>query len=373
MKCQNCKATIPKNSTFCNKCGSKVPESKGKAKRIVLLLCGIVILIILGLFVSALLPNNEILSVDIENDQVQYGQPLVFSVSYQNNSLSKMNKAIPIYMDKYLVLENVVELGGQEARQYDYTIEIANPGDYTLKIDDLSFPITALGPAEFSISMDESADLPLAGEVSEMAFVLYNTGPSAGEMDVTLVVDGETVFDEAVQIDADSHRIITHSFVPLTAGEFLTNINGQDILMTAYNASDLTTGDRMTQTKSSGPCYIDFTNSSEKDAVIYITAAEDTSTALLARYVSAGETYRIQSISETDIKIFMQLGNRWVKDINRFAIGYEAYEGTPYLDFKDNPEDDVDDYTYYTIEVFREEDGGFGEHWIWTDELPSLD
>jgi|GEM_PF-4529795 len=372
MKCPTCEATVPKKSTYCNKCGAELPKKAGVSKRTILMVCGGVALVLLVLFVAALLPSHKILSVDIENDQVEYGESLVFSVGYQNKSLTKMDKEIPIYMDEVLVLENEVLLKGKEAREYDYTIDFAYPGDYTLNIEDLSFPVTALGPPEFSITQAPNSDLLVVGEPYNFEYVLNNAGPSGGDMAVTLAVQGDVFFDDTVHIDADSYRVLSNAYTPLEAGALITTVNGQDISMDVYKASELKNGARMAQTKSSGLCYLDFTNSTGKDAVVYLTTADDFSTAILARYVSAGETFRVEQISESDIKIYMQLGTHWVKELNRFAVGYEAYEGTPLLDFKRYPEDDPNTYTFYDIEIVAGEEVGYGEHWVPTETLPNL-
>lgn len=111
MRCPNCKAKLGKMYTFCNKCGTPIDKNANNApnkkKRIILFsILGFVLAIFISFTAILFTPPHEILMVEIDNQRVEFEQPLTFSVEYLNTSLSRMSENIPIYMDEEVVLDN---------------------------------------------------------------------------------------------------------------------------------------------------------------------------------------------------------------------------------------------------------------------------
>jgi len=170
MRCPKCKAKLEITYTFCNKCGTPIdknanPAPNKKKRIIVFFVLGFVLTFVIFFIAILFTPSHDILMVEIDNQQVEFDQPLTFSVEYLNTSLSKMDENIPIYMDEEVVLENEIALAGNEGARFDYEIYIAEPGEYSLIIEDQTFAITALGPPDFYVGFAEMSDLLIVDEL----------------------------------------------------------------------------------------------------------------------------------------------------------------------------------------------------------------
>ncbi len=341
MKCPACNANIPKKAEFCPECAHQLtPEEKetlqkkGKLLWFVLgpvlaLFLGFAIFIFFAAFVSS---SYELVEIDIPSENIDFGAAIPVDISVEADGMLAKTFEIPVYIDSILVHTFAVDYeGGKmgEITTINQSAEIicdaaSDPGQHTASINDLSDSFNVFTAPIFTFRSDADEYYYITNYPFSVDCIIANTGETGGNCDYTALFDDEVIDEGAVAIAGQSEKKFDVSVSANTDGFHTFKFGGKTYDMPFYNTFRPQTGKLMENTVK-GYGYIDFDNQTANDMVVYITPSDDSSTAVVARYIRAGEKHKIDSIVHGEYDIYIQIGNEFVPKYNEFYFDQKTY------------------------------------------------
>jgi len=152
--------------------------------------------------------------IDDVDDSVVAGESITLEATVENIAENTDTQTVNITLDGEVVAQREPTLASNETANITEVIatDAENVGEAEVAVetvdDRASDTVTVQAPAEFNVTKLETSNVGDAGESFGANLTVENGGDVAGEQNVTVTFDGETVYDQAVELDADESKDI---------------------------------------------------------------------------------------------------------------------------------------------------------------------
>ena len=341
MKCPECQTAMPKKADFCPECGHHLTEEEkkaGKGKKKVLwfilvpVLALILVFAVFVFFATFVTSSVELVSLDVPAENIDYDDAIPVDISVECFGMAKKTFEVPVYIDGDLVHTFVIDYGGSKMGKieiidasYDVSDDVSTlAGEHTVAAGNLTDNFNVYTAACFNFSCDADVYYYLTDYTFSVDCVVENTGETAGECDCVSLFDDSSIDDRTLEIAGKSSETFAVDVFTTEEGIHIFEFGGETYEMPFYTAKRGTTGKLMEPTVN-GSGYIDFDNVTANDMIVYFTSTEDNYTAVLACYIRAGESYRIDSLATSTYNVFVQIGEDFMPTLNRFYGNRQVY------------------------------------------------
>ncbi|MEX1308337.1 MAG: zinc ribbon domain-containing protein [Eubacteriales bacterium] len=366
MKCPKCNTKIPKKADFCPECAHQITEeekkSGGKNKKVLWWILGpvlgiILILAIFVFFVGFVSSSAELVAIDVSSENIDYDGAIPIEISVECYGMKKESFDIPVYLDGELVHTFAIDYEGTKMGEIEVINESTEvtadattvAGVHTVAAGDLTDEFNVYTAPSFKFSSDADQYYYLTDFTFSVDCTVENTGETAGDCECVSLLNGASVDERTLEIAGKSTETFSVDVFAAEAGIHEFEFGGQTYEMPFYAAERGTTGKLMENTVK-GYGYIDFDNLTATDMIVYVTRSDDSSTAVIARYIRAGEFHKINSIVHGEYDIFVQVGTDFIPSLNKFYTDRAVYYlGT--IDLDTNVVNGSGTVYYYDIEM----------------------
>ena len=182
--------------------------------------------------------------IDDVDDSVVAGESITLEATVENIAENTDTQTVNITLDGEVVAQREPTLASTETANITEVIatDAENVGEAEVAVetvdDRASDTVTVQAPAEFNVTKLETSNVGDAGESFGANLTVENGGDVAGEQNVTVTFDGETVYDQAVELDADESKDID---VPIDTE--LGQSGERDVIARTDNDRNITTVD----------------------------------------------------------------------------------------------------------------------------------
>ena len=148
-------------------------------------------------------------NVQLSNTQIEPGGELQVTVTVRNNGDNTVSQALTLYANDIVLDQQSVTVSAGGTQEVTFTGTLGAPGTYDLILGNSTLGTVEVGgsqpPGQASIGVS-SASLSTneiePGDSVTITANVENLGDAAGETTIDLAVDGETVDERTVQLDA---------------------------------------------------------------------------------------------------------------------------------------------------------------------------
>jgi|GEM_PF-2697253 len=335
--------------------GNEAPKKKKRKPLIILLtVLAVIVLIIISLMVVSRVtaPEPEISDFTLSANAVDDGESVEVNVACTNPSLWKQEASFPVYLNDELVFENEMQIEPEATLNSTFTLEALESGHYKVGVSDQTLPLTVRTPAKFEVSFEPDQNPIVTGVEIPIYYRVENVGESKGVASIEVKADGKTVDTAEYTIDGKSAFKYDATLVLEDADQDTVEVAVNEITeeFAVYTPEKLKNAETLMKTSVKGYGYFILTNESESDRIVYITDSEDYSKALAAVCVTAGNEVKLYSFPHGTYHLFVQTGENWIPELNKFATNRRIRRLDEDLVFENNVDKVMGGwYTYWTI------------------------
>jgi|GEM_PF-1939303 len=364
MKCPECKTKIrKKNNGYCPSCERKLlPEEIQKARRkkktIGWIFGGIAIAFALIIIVFALmifLPTDiYFVDASISSDRLEYGESLDISLTYEGIGVLKAETEIPVYIDGELVETSSFAFSGTGEITNEFSVEtldVYEPGTYVLEIEGDEVPFKILTPADLRVDCSAQEEIYLVGKEYTVDYTVLNKGESSENCRFDIEFNDELIGTEEFFLEGNSEKVFECSVSSDDEGVRDLVIAGADFPIEFFQSARLNSGDKLMENTVKGYSYFVINNELDTDIVIMITTLEAPENAVGACYVRSGDEVKFRSFVHGNYLVFLQKGDSWVPEKNRFAENEEYHILNGYYDLDNAMYGGYGSYSYVVLDI----------------------
>ena len=242
MLCSNCKLELKEGSIYCHSCGHKqaigdtVPESNqaagASAQKFNLGKIGLAVAILAFLAIVILLAwpraniSYDVLSIP---DTVEPGENITITAEVENSgrAAGSFLLALSVEGQETETREIIVQAGEKEVVTFNVPGSLS-PGNYQIGLNEWEGNLKVLKPAEFYIeNFTLTPGQVQIGEETTISARIINRGEIAGSYSLTLLVDGESLLEEEIELKGDAAETFTYKFSKEEPGQYAITLNEQ--------------------------------------------------------------------------------------------------------------------------------------------------
>lgn len=191
-------------------------------------------------------------------------------------------------------------LGGGDARELTLSLPAdTERGPVTLTLGGASVEARAVLPPTFTVAPLEIDPSPAkVGDDVVLTTTVENTGDLAGTFDGALLVGGEELLTQPVEIRAGSSADVSYEFAADAAGKYRLALGDATAPFVIVQPVRLKNGYVIKRSVKGGRAAVTLVNKAGADAVAVFTRSGDKRKAVLAVYVRAGKKAKITGIPD---------------------------------------------------------------------------
>lgn len=280
--------------------------------------------------VVALTPPNIVIDEFTASPDVidlSQGTTVTVTVRYSNTGEADGDHTLVLLLDGVAVDERDITVGGGDAGQVVFSLDVSTPGEHVLAVGDATAMVTALAPAELSVDavtvspnppdMNASPDVTVTATVS-------NIGDIDGTFPLEVTLDGEVVATRDVTLPGGASA--DEQFVVTVAHAGVNNVAVNDVAVEfdVYQLARPTTGTVVVNQIGGGVNQLKVFNDSTYDVYVVLAAPGENQPALLGVYVRGGESTTVRHIADGTYVAYYVYGSDWCTFHQRFT-GYADY------------------------------------------------
>jgi hypothetical protein len=162
---------------------------------------------------------------------VTQGETVNITATAENQGDAEGDKTLELRVDGTAVDEETVSLEAGVETEVTFTWSTDTSGDYDLAVSGVNAGTVTVeeAPAELEItSISVNPSDPVETMEATVTGEITNSGGSAGSLQVTFRVDGQSQMSQTVQVSAGSTESVTFSWTPQDAGSHTVSLNSQN-------------------------------------------------------------------------------------------------------------------------------------------------
>ena len=193
-------------------------------------------------------------TLSIEPPTVAGGEQVVVTVNVRNRATIAASGVLTVLVNEEIVAERELAVEARERTQETFSISGDTPGLYQVEVrqgvaldvvtDVLKgeFLVTRKqSPASWEISRLEVTPQPARpDEPIAIGFLLSNLGQQAGELTVTVEVDGVQEAEETMVVGPQTTRQVTFALTGRPEGAYVVAVNGTEVRFTVVSVAEET-------------------------------------------------------------------------------------------------------------------------------------
>lgn len=274
----------------------------------------------------------EASNFELSPSEVEIDQPVTVSADLQNVAETEVTYHCCLLCQGESAATQDITLAGGSAEQVVFTLSQDTPGIYEVQFGNLSGSFKVLKPAEFKIASINILPNPVkVGEEAVITTGIRNVGDIADSYTTTLAVDGAAYETIEVTLEGGDGEMMSFPLVKDLPGSYSIEIGGQEEILRVWQPPD--TGTFFAR-HPQGSAAMEIENRfSDLDIVAVLAKAEDPTTAWIAFYIQAGDTYTARRIGHGFYVAYFTIGQEWDDDTLKFLTSATYHQCDEELKF----------------------------------------
>jgi len=164
---------------------------------------------------------------ELNRSTVDAGEAVQITATVTNTGDREGSFEVPFAIDGETEATRTVTVDGGDSATVSYSRQFDSSGTYAIDVGgETAGEVEVAAPASFAVqSAQLSSDTVPVGESVDVTATVVNDGSAAGSFEAELVVDGDTVETQSVEVDGDSAQEVTFSRSFDDSGERAISVN----------------------------------------------------------------------------------------------------------------------------------------------------